>query len=128
MQPNVLKTTLADWTATEDDLPSLYENTRQRAGRKKRRKNKEQDVHVQNWDDIYDPSRPNVYEEYKHSDERLREIRDWKDRLYAGRRARQMRRGSDQSSDDGKIYKLAKGMCLPLPCLPLPCRWASNTC
>lgn len=52
---------------------------------------------VQNWDDIYDPSRPNNYEDYKNSDEKIAEVREWKDRLYAHR----MRaRSSDLDSDE----------------------------
>lgn len=63
-----------------------------------------------NWDDIYDPSRPNNYEEYKQSDEKIREVRDWKDRLYAHRMARQP--SSDYDSDNDypqKNRKLYKG-------------------
>lgn len=70
---------------------------RQRGGRKKRKKNQESHV-PQNWDDIYDPSRPNSYEEYKNSDEKIREVREWKDRLYAHRMAR--KRSSDLDSED----------------------------
>ncbi|KAI9827039.1 MAG: hypothetical protein M1819_007031 [Sarea resinae] len=80
------KSTLADWAATGDDndVNDFYgTERRQRGGRKKRRKGKEESVIPQDWDDIYDPSRPNSYEEYKNSDERIREIREWKDRLYA---------------------------------------------
>ena len=55
------------------------------------------------WDDIYDPSRPNSYEEYKHSDEKIREVREWKDRLYAHRAAR--RAMSDRESDDEDDYR-----------------------
>lgn len=71
----------------------------QRGGRKKRKKNKEEAVVVQDWDDIYDPSRPNSYEDYKHSEERYREIREWKDKLY---RHRIKRRASDEMSEDEK--------------------------
>ena len=95
------KTSLADWTGTGDDedVNGFYGGEkRQRGGRKKRKKNKE-DSHVpQNWDDIYDPSRPNSYDEYKNSDEKVREVRDWKDRLYAHRMARQ-RSFSDSDND-----------------------------
>lgn len=96
-----VKTTLADWTAQEDDdVNGFYVGEkRQRGGRKKRRKNnREAQVAVQNWDDIYDPSRPNNYEEYVHSDEKIAEVREWKDRLYAHR----MRRypSSDYASDE----------------------------
>ncbi|GLA10698.1 hypothetical protein BDQ94DRAFT_142228 [Aspergillus welwitschiae] len=96
-----VKTTLADWAATEDDdVNGFYAGPkRQRGGRKKRKKNREAQEFVQNWDDIYDPSRPNNYEEYKHSDEQIAEVREWKDRLYAHRMARSPSRDS-QSDDD----------------------------
>lgn len=95
------KTTLAAWTADDEDndINGLYGGEkRQRGGRKKRKKNKEESQVPQNWDDIYDPSRPNNYEEYKHSDEKIIEIREWKDRLYAHRIAK--RRGSDSDSSE----------------------------
>lgn len=53
----------------------------------------------QNWDDIYDPSRPNNYEDYKHSNEKITEIREWKNKLYAHRMARRRDSDSDSSSD-----------------------------
>ncbi|PYI17733.1 hypothetical protein BO99DRAFT_363742 [Aspergillus violaceofuscus CBS 115571] len=97
-----VKTTLADWAATEDDdVNGFYAGPkRQRGGRKKRKKNREVQEFIQNWDDIYDPSRPNNYEEYKHSDEQIAEIREWKDRLYAHRMARSPSRDSYSEDDD----------------------------
>ena len=94
------KTTIADWTGDgdDDDVNGFYGEKRQRGGRKKRKKNKEDAQVQQNWDDIYDPSRPNSYEEYRHSDEQLREVREWKDRLYAYRIA--ARSDSYSDSDD----------------------------
>jgi splicing factor 45 len=96
------KSTLADWTATgnDDDINGFYGGgeKRQRGGRKKRKKNREEHMAAQDWDDIYDPSRPNNYDEYKHSDEKIREVREWKDRLYAHRLAR--KHSSDRDSDD----------------------------
>ncbi|KAL8631759.1 hypothetical protein Q9189_002457 [Teloschistes chrysophthalmus] len=97
------KTTLSDWAAEpeEDDVNGFYANERrQRGGRKKRKKNKELHA-VQNWDDIYDPSRPNAYEEYQNSDEKISEIREWKDRLYAHRTACKGGDSSHSSSEDG---------------------------
>lgn len=95
------KTTLADWVATasdDEDVNNFYQGEkRQRGGRKKRKKNKETTVITQHWDDIYDPSRPNNYEEYKHSEEKIREIRDWKDLLY---RHKMKRRDSSGSGSD----------------------------
>ncbi|OQE21021.1 hypothetical protein PENSTE_c012G04891 [Penicillium steckii] len=90
------KSTLADWAATEDDDFGYYMGEkRQRGGRKKRKKNREERSIPQNWDDIYDPSRPNNYEAYRHSDEKISEVREWKDRLYAHR----MRRSPSMDSD-----------------------------
>lgn len=74
---------------------------RQRGGRKKRKKNNETRI-VQNWDDIYDPSRPNSYEEYQNSEEKVQEIREWKDRLYAHRISQRRSKSKDTSSDDGQ--------------------------
>ncbi|KAF7585919.1 hypothetical protein BBP40_009865 [Aspergillus hancockii] len=98
------KTTLADWANTEDDdVNDFYAGPkRQRGGRKKRKKNKDVHEFVQNWDDIYDPSRPNSYEEYKHSDEQIAEVREWKDRLYAHRMVRSPSRDSCSEEDYGR--------------------------
>ena len=52
---------------------------------------------MQDWDDIYDPSRPNSYEEYKNSEEKIREVREWKDVLYRHRMKRI--ESSDYDSD-----------------------------
>ena len=75
---------------------------RQRGGRKRRKKTKEESHIPQNWDDIYDPSRPNNYEDYKHSDEKILELREWKDRLYAHRSAKRRESTSDGSEDNYK--------------------------
>ena len=95
--PQPAKSTLADWTADDDDINNFYGEKRQRGGRKKRKKNREVEEISQNWDHIYDPSRPNNYEEYKNSDEKIREVHDWKDVLYAHRLKR--RDSSDYDSD-----------------------------
>lgn len=95
-----IKTSIADWTGGDDDINGFYgSEKRQRGGRKKRKKNKTEAPVVQNWDDIYDPSRPNSYEEYKNSEEKIQETRDWKDRLYAHRDSRHE---SEPSSEDEK--------------------------
>jgi splicing factor 45 len=95
-----VKSTLADWTAEDDDVNDFYGGgeKRQRGGRKRKKQKKEEYVAVQDWDDIYDPTRPNNYEEYKHSDEKIREVTEWKDRLYAHRRNRKP--PSDLDSDE----------------------------
>ncbi|KAJ8059904.1 hypothetical protein OCU04_011527 [Sclerotinia nivalis] len=96
------KSTLADWAADDDDVNGFYVGEkRQRGGRKRRKKNREEQAVAQDWDDIYDPSRPNNYEEYKNSDEKVREVREWKDRLYAHRMARK----TSSDSDDEEPYR-----------------------
>ena len=99
------KTTLADWTADGDDNDAngFLGERRQRGGRKKRKKDKGEAPLPQNWDDIYDPSRPNAYEDYKNSDENVTEIQEWKDRLYAHRMAR--RRSTESMSDSEVHYR-----------------------
>ena len=83
------KTTIKDWTTSAADDGNVDEfyagEKRARGGRKKRKKNRAAEEVLQNWDDIYDPSRPNNYDEYKNSEEKIREVREWKDRLYAHR-------------------------------------------
>lgn len=106
------KTTLADWTNDDDDVNNFYQGPkRERGGRKRRKKNKEEYTVVQDWDDIYDPSRPNNYEEYKHSDEKIREVREWKDRLYAHRHAR--KDSSDLESSDEEQKRPAMSFAPP---------------
>jgi splicing factor 45 len=102
-----MKSTLADWAAADDDDINGYAGEkRQRGGRKKRKKNREEYAIAQDWDDIYDPSRPNNYEEYKHSDEKIREVREWKDRLYAHRIAQKYT--SDNESDGSEAAQPAR--------------------
>ncbi|CAI7564395.1 unnamed protein product [Penicillium glandicola] len=93
------KTTLADWTAVDDDDYEYAREKRQRGGRKKRKKNHETHA-VQNWDDIYDPSRPTSHTEYRQSDEKIAEVREWKDRLYAHVKKRPPSRDSDSEDYD----------------------------
>jgi len=101
-QPAPTKTTIADWTTTASDDENVNEffggEKRPRGGRKKRKKNRAAEELVQNWDDVYDPSRPNNYEDYKNSEEKIREVREWKDRLYAHRTRR--RSPTAYSSDE----------------------------
>lgn len=102
-----LKTSIADWTTTTSDDENANDfyggEKRQRGGRKKRKKNRAPAELVQNWDDIYDPSRPNNYEDYKNSEEKIREVREWKDRIYAHRMRRRSPNAysSDESPERG---------------------------
>lgn len=110
------KVTLADWTADgdEEDVNGFFGGEkRQRGGRKKRKKNKEESsTVVQNWDDIYDPSRPNSYEEYKNSDEKISELREWKDKLYAHRVTRRRTSDTDDSEAKHFIHQKSRSSCL----------------
>ncbi|ELR07677.1 hypothetical protein GMDG_02699 [Pseudogymnoascus destructans 20631-21] len=96
------KSTLADWAVAgeDEDVNGFYGGgeKRQRGGRKRRKKNREEYAVAQDWDDIYDPSRPSSYDEYRHSDEQIREVMEWKDRLYAHRKSRNYY--SDIESDE----------------------------
>lgn len=74
-----------DWIGDEDD--EYYYQDRKQNNRRNRKKKKQQQYQQQeqptwDWDDIYDPTRPNNYSDYKGSDEQFREHRDWKARLY----------------------------------------------
>lgn len=93
---------MADWAVAgeDDDVNGFYGGgeKRQRGGRKRRKKNREEYAVAQDWDDIYDPSRPSSYDEYRHSDEQIREVREWKDRLYVHRKSRKY--SSDIESDE----------------------------
>ncbi|RMZ78780.1 hypothetical protein DV738_g3673, partial [Chaetothyriales sp. CBS 135597] len=102
--PAVPRTTAADWAATASDDEWNYGNDKRgRGGRKnKKRKAKEAQLVAQDWDDIYDPTRPNSYEEYKHSDEKVREVREWRELLYRHRRTK-TRRSSDSDSDRSSL-------------------------
>ncbi|KAK3942239.1 hypothetical protein QBC46DRAFT_380370 [Diplogelasinospora grovesii] len=96
------RSTLADWQATEDD-EYLYgtgdKQRRERGGRRKKKKKRMDDEPLEtDWDELYDPARPTNVEEYLRSEERIREVREWKALLYAHRRRR---RGSSYDSDMG---------------------------
>ncbi|WYZ41343.1 hypothetical protein EsH8_V_000238 [Colletotrichum jinshuiense] len=101
------KSTLADWAATEEDEWRYKASgaagnggggAYQRGGRRKKKKKGHNDQPAEtNWDDIYDPTKPTNVEEYLRSDERIREIQDWKRLLYRHRRHRSL---SDDSEEE----------------------------
>ncbi|KAK8019463.1 hypothetical protein PG990_004601 [Apiospora arundinis] len=97
--PPPVKSSLADWAATEDD-DWMYagEEKRPRGGRKKKKKAKDAAPIETDWDEIYDPSRPTNVDEYLRSDERIREVQEWKALLY--RHKRPLKRQSSWSSSD----------------------------
>ncbi|RKF82870.1 putative g-patch dna repair protein [Golovinomyces cichoracearum] len=102
-QAKIVKTSLADWTTDRDEDVFYGTEKRQRGGRKKKKRNKE-DIVIQDWDDIYDPNRPNNFEEYKNSDEKIREIREWKDHLYAHREAKRLSNRDDSDEEKSRSH------------------------
>jgi len=111
----VVKTTLGDWVGDDEDVNGFYNITnkeRQRAGRKKRKKNGATPPPPTNWDDIYDPLRPNNYEECKEGDGKIREMEDWRERLHGKKRRSRYSDSSD--SEDEKRPAIRGLLFLPL--------------
>lgn len=97
--PVPVKSTLADWAATEDD-EWMYAGEKRPRNKKKRRKN---DARAEtNWDEIYDPSRPTNVEEYLRSDEHIQEVREWKALLYRHRRPAKRQSSWDSDEDEDR--------------------------
>ncbi|KAG6040178.1 hypothetical protein E4U41_001362 [Claviceps citrina] len=91
------KSSLADWTATEEDAWKYgLAEKRQRGGRRKKKKQQSAQLET-DWDELYDPARPTNVEEYLKSDEKIEEVREWKALLYRHRKSREE---SDFSSDE----------------------------
>ncbi len=100
--PAPQRSTLADWAPTEED-EWLYSNVekRPRGGRRKKKRKDDGGAPAEtDWDELYDPARPTNVEEYLRSDERVREVREWKAVLYAHRRRRRASSESDYRSDE----------------------------
>ncbi|KAK1056619.1 hypothetical protein LTR74_014792 [Friedmanniomyces endolithicus] len=86
-QPSVQRSNFADWVGDEDEDYFIDDKPKpERGGRNKKKKKggklQQEATRSWSWDDIYDPSMPNNYADYKGSDEQITEIRDWKARLY----------------------------------------------
>ncbi|KAI0509432.1 hypothetical protein F5B22DRAFT_617013, partial [Xylaria bambusicola] len=96
-----VKSSLADWAANEDD-EYMYGTgeKRPRGGRRKKKKKLEAMPMETDWDEIYDPSRPTNVDEYLRSDEKIREVQEWKALLYKHRRRDDRRDSWDSEEDD----------------------------
>ncbi|KAK1068269.1 hypothetical protein LTR74_005767 [Friedmanniomyces endolithicus] len=86
-QPSVQRSNFADWVGDEDEDYFIDDKPKpERGGRNKKKKKggklQQEATRSWSWDDVYDPSMPNNYADYKGSDEQIMEIRDWKARLY----------------------------------------------
>jgi len=99
--PVPVKSTIADWAANEED-EYLYGTGEKRArgGRKKKKKRAEALPVETDWDEIYDPSRPTNVDEYLRSDERIREVQEWKALLYKHRRRERQKDSWDSEEEE----------------------------
>lgn len=97
-KPVASKTTLADWTATEEDEWMYGTGERPQRGGRKRKKKKQQQQQSEdiNWDEFYDVGKPTNAEQYLKSDEKINEVLEWKALLYRHHK----RWGSSEFSSD----------------------------
>jgi splicing factor 45 len=107
------KSTVADWVSREDDDHEYISSTkRQRGGRKKRKKNPHEQVQAaEDWDMPYDPTLPTDYWQYRRSDEKILEVREWKDHLYRHRMKRSPSRDSDSEDYDRPANSMLQIYC-----------------
>ncbi|TGJ82088.1 hypothetical protein E0Z10_g6666 [Xylaria hypoxylon] len=96
-----VKSSLADWAANEED-EYMYGTgeKRPRGGRRKKKKTFEAAPMETDWDEMYDPSRPTNVDEYLRSDERIREVQEWKALLYKHRRRDHEKDSWDSEEED----------------------------
>lgn len=120
----ITKTTLEDWTGGDDDVNGFYSGSSKQhhrgsnttgSSKKRRKKARDTPPPPTNWDDVYDPSRPNSYEEYREGDEKVREMQDWRERVYGRRHDRQRDDswGGDSDEEDGAYKAAAAGRFAP---------------
>lgn len=100
--PGPPKSRLADWTSAGNDSEyyGVGPEKRQRGGRKRKKRRDDGLREETDWDELYDPSRPTNVEEYLRSDERIAEVREWKELLYAHRRQRRSSNVSGSESGE----------------------------
>jgi splicing factor 45 len=115
-QPSVQQSNFEDWIGDDDEYYHQDNKPRaERGGRKKKKKNKQPQERMWDWDDIYDPTLPNNYADYKGSEEQAREIRDWKARLYYHqlREARKARKDGMESDEEDARPQLMNSEYIP---------------
>lgn len=97
-----------DWLAHEDEEDFYYDRARERGGRRNKKKKNQQEARQQtwSWDDIYDPTIPVPFQDYKRSDVEYDINDEWKRRLYDANKRELRRQGKDvrrasSSNEDG---------------------------
>ena len=98
-QPHARTTNFSDWVGDNDE-DFQYQEKRERGGKRSKNKKKRakgEPTRIWDWDDIYDPTQPSVYADYKGSEEQMREVRDWKARLYYHKRKEEAKRSKSGS-------------------------------
>ncbi|PHH52157.1 hypothetical protein CFIMG_003677RA [Ceratocystis fimbriata CBS 114723] len=111
-----VRSRLSDWAPSKaDEWAYGTGEKRQRGGRKNKNKRRNHEQRETDWEDVYDPSRPTNVDEYLKSDERIGEIREWKDILYGHRKSYSRSVSpssgsrSDLSSDEGRDQRPGLG-------------------
>ncbi|KAK9479930.1 hypothetical protein V1514DRAFT_290525 [Lipomyces japonicus] len=105
VKPPVLRPTIAnveEFKASEIKDESTVTFT-SKPHKRRRRKNEKEDLKPVDWEDSYDPMRPNSYEDYQKSEEKYAEDEDWRDFLIDLQNKTRSRSTqlSDRSSDSG---------------------------
>lgn len=88
---------------------------RQRGGRKKRKKTREQQEVEINWTEIFDPVKSSNYLMFMRSEDRVHDTREWKDRLYAHLIQRSPSWATDDFSSEHDYDRSKDGMALLIP-------------
>ncbi|KAK9347344.1 hypothetical protein V1522DRAFT_401814 [Lipomyces starkeyi] len=90
-----------DKFTSEEAGTTEYARTKQQARSSRKRKKRKDDEEVQaiDWEDSYDPLRPNNYDEYRASEEKFMEDEDWREFLLSLKR-RQEETGLSQENEE----------------------------
>lgn len=128
--PAKSKSALADWAPTEEDeyMYGMGEKRARGGRRKKKKNNNRQEMPAEtDWDEIYDPSRPTNVDEYLRSDEKIREVQEWKALLYKHRKRSPDRQDSWDSEEEeeedarpmmgSKLLRIRLLLACLLPCV-----------
>ncbi|KAK9364147.1 hypothetical protein V1504DRAFT_472585 [Lipomyces starkeyi] len=90
-----------DKFTSEEAGTTEYARTKQQARSSRKRKKRKDDEELQaiDWEDSYDPLRPNNYDEYRQSEEKFMEDEDWREFLLSLKR-RQEETGLSQENEE----------------------------